>query len=92
MHKSTLPADTFVKVKFSHGVFLPLEKVVLSEGQELIFSTKIIQQDVEVERRQKFLTETDKAFTALRQNAAAWEAEQSERKFWEQTLLDGLNE
>lgn len=49
----------------------------------------IIDDALEAYRRNKFMTDMNAAFQALKDNPAAWSAEQEERGLWEQTLMDG---
>ena len=43
----------------------------------------IIEQPVEEPRRKMFMNEMNAAFQALKDNPEAWQAEQDERKLWE---------
>jgi len=52
----------------------------------------ILAQAVEVYRRQRFLDDANESFANLRADAAAWHDEQVERKAWDATLSDGLEE
>lgn len=52
----------------------------------------LIAQAVEMLRRQRILEHSNAAYAALRGDAAAWEAEQQERRVWDATLLDGVEE
>jgi hypothetical protein len=45
---------------------------------------------VEAERRQGLLEATNAAYTSLRGDPEAWQAELPERALWDATLLDGL--
>ncbi|GEM_PF-4771483 len=47
---------------------------------------------VEAFRRQTFLQEVNTEFVALRRDRKAWKQEKAERKAWEATLADGLEE
>lgn len=50
----------------------------------------VLEQAVEAYRRQSFLEALNADFAVLRTQSEEWEAEQEERKLWEQTLADGL--
>lgn len=50
----------------------------------------VIDEAIEDLRRRKVLEETNAAFSALRADKAAWRDESDERKFWESTLMDGV--
>ena len=53
-------------------------------------STQLDSVNVEYYRRQSFLEALNEDFAALRAQPEGWEGEMEERKFWEQTLMDGL--
>ncbi|HEX8696305.1 MAG TPA: hypothetical protein VF746_28055 [Longimicrobium sp.] len=46
----------------------------------------------EAERRRRFFAEVNAAYDALRADPAAWEEELAERRVWEATLMDGLED
>lgn len=52
----------------------------------------ILDRAIEDYRRKCFLEEANRAYAALRQDASAWQAEQEERKAWDTTLGDGLED
>lgn len=52
----------------------------------------ILDKAVEAYRRQCFLERANAAFAALRNDPAAWQAEQEERAAWDVTLTDNLEE
>lgn len=52
----------------------------------------ILDEAVEIYRRQHFLKRANAAFAALRNNPNAWQTEQEERSAWDVTLADGLEE
>lgn len=43
-------------------------------------------------RRQRFWTQTNAAYAALRADSRAWQQELEERAEWDQTLADGLED
>jgi hypothetical protein len=47
---------------------------------------------VEAYRRQRFWEQTNAAYAALRADPEAWQKELQERRDWEATLVDGLEE
>jgi predicted transcriptional regulator len=53
---------------------------------------RVLASAVEAMRRQYILQETNAAYAALRDNPVAWEEEQQERREWEATLADNLDE
>jgi predicted transcriptional regulator len=48
----------------------------------------IIDRAIEGYRRQSFIEQANKAYSALRENPQAWESERQERLEWEATLSD----
>ncbi|MCP4662143.1 MAG: toxin-antitoxin system protein [bacterium] len=52
----------------------------------------VLDEAVEVYRRQRFLDDANRAFAALRNDPSAWAEEQEERAAWDATLLDGLDD
>ena len=52
----------------------------------------ILDEAIETYRRQLFLERANAAFSALREDSEAWQAEQEERAAWDATLADGLQE
>jgi len=52
----------------------------------------IVYKAIEAYRRASFLAGLNGDFAALRQNRAAWEEEQKERRAWDARLADGLED
>ena len=52
----------------------------------------ILDRAVEAYRRQSFLEALNADFAALRANPEEWASEMEERKLWEQTLADGMEQ
>lgn len=52
----------------------------------------VLDELLEAERRRRFFEGVNAAYEALRQDPIAWEEELAERKLWDQTLMDGLDE
>lgn len=52
----------------------------------------LVDEAVERYRRDVFLKEANAAFLCLRSDAMAWVEEERERRAWELTLADGLEE
>lgn len=52
----------------------------------------VLDQALERFRREQFFKQVNSAYAALRGDADAWQAEQAERRLWEVTLADGLDE
>jgi predicted transcriptional regulator len=51
----------------------------------------VLEKAIEHYHRQRFFDELDAAYTALRNDPEAWQAELEERALWETTLQDGLD-
>jgi predicted transcriptional regulator len=50
----------------------------------------VVEQAIELYRRQRILDEANAAYAALRQNPEAWAEIQAERATWDRTVGDGL--
>lgn len=50
----------------------------------------VIEQGIELLRRKRLLEQVAADYAALRDDPAAWQAEQEERAAWDATLADGL--
>ena len=53
---------------------------------------EVLDELLEAERRRRFFEGVNAAYEALRQDPVAWEEELAERKLWDVTLMDGLEE
>ena len=53
---------------------------------------EVLAKAVEVYRRQHILERANAAYAALRADPEAWQSEQQERREWEATLADGLED
>ncbi|RRR75179.1 MAG: toxin-antitoxin system protein [Candidatus Viridilinea halotolerans] len=51
---------------------------------------EVVEQAIELYRRQRMLEEANAAYAALRQDATAWAELQAERTVWDATVGDGL--
>ena len=60
--------------------------------QEHVSMNVILDRAIEVYRRKQFLDAANRAYAALREDAQAWQDEQTERKAWDETLNDGLED
>ncbi len=52
----------------------------------------VLAKAVEAYRRQRFLEDANADYERLRADPAAWAEELAERKLWDATLLDGLED
>lgn len=53
---------------------------------------KIIHEALETYRRKALIDSANIGFAKLRENKVEWEAELAERKLWDSTLVDGLED
>lgn len=53
---------------------------------------QIVDKAIEEYRRHRLLLEANDAYAALRSDEQAWQEELAERRDWDSTLADGLNE
>jgi hypothetical protein len=53
---------------------------------------EILEKAIEVYRRKRLLEMGNQAYAALKKDPKGWEQELVERKLWENTLADGLDE
>jgi len=52
----------------------------------------VLDEAIEVYRRERFLAAANKAYAALRRDNKKWKAELAERTVWEKALRDGLED
>ena len=64
-----------------------LRELARAEGKSML---ALIDEAVEVLRRQRFLEQVNAAYAALRDDPRAWEEIEAERREWDVTLPDGL--
>ena len=78
-----------VTVHISPATQKKLELLTSQTGESM---QSILDKAVEVYRRQHFLERANTAFSALRDDPAAWQTEREERTAWDATLVDDLEE
>lgn len=66
-----------------------LERIARAERTTM---TSVLDKVVDAYRRQRVLEQTNAAYAALRADPKAWEQELKERREWEATLADGLED
>jgi hypothetical protein len=76
-----------VNVRISSNSYQILKNLAQEEGQTM---QSLIDQALENLRRQKILEATNQAFARLKENDSEWQEELAERRLWENTLLDGV--
>jgi len=79
-----LMPSTTVRIRI--GTKKTLQQLAAQTGQK---TQKILDDAIEVYRRQLFLDQANAAFAALRADSDEWRTEQEERRAWENTLSDG---
>jgi len=52
----------------------------------------VLEKAIEAYRRQRFLEQVNAAYAALRADPEAWRVELEERRSWDATLMDGIDE
>lgn len=70
----------------SHRV---LQQISECAGQPI---EKVLAEAIEDYRRKQFFAEMDVAYSELQADEGAWREELEERKVWEATLADGLDD
>lgn len=68
------------------------EKVRRLSCEMGISMQEVLAQAVEAYRRQYLFDAADRAYAALRADPQAWAEELEERKLWDNTLLDGIED
>lgn len=76
-------------VRISDHTKRVLEELAAREGKKI---RELVDEAVELYRRRVFLEEVNRAYRSLREDPAAWVAEEEERRVWEATLGDGLQQ
>lgn len=80
-------ASTTIRV--SQKTHRDLQELADESGESL---TSIVDKAIEAYRRQRMLEETNAFYAELRQDPKRWAEEMEERRLWEATLMDGLEE
>jgi len=70
-------------LRISHSSQEVLRRLAEESGES---PQAILDEVIEMYRRQRFLEENNRAFEVLRANPRAWKAEQAERKAWDVTI------
>jgi len=76
-------------VRINPGTHNKLKELAELEGESM---PAILDKAVEAYRRQRFLEDVNRAYAELRGDAKAWAQEQSERREWDATLCDALED
>jgi hypothetical protein len=74
-------------VRISDSAHEALRAMSAAEGRPML---ALLDEAVEVLRRQRFLEQVNAAYAALRGDPAKWKAIERERREWDAALLDGL--
>jgi len=76
-------------VKISATARETLRRIALEEGES---EQSVLDRAVDHYRREKFLRDANADFAALKQSGRAWSEELGERKLWDETLSDGIED
>lgn len=76
-------------VRISKVTWDTLRNLAARSGESM---QTIIDRAIEGYRRQSFIEQANKAYLALRENPESWESERQERREWEATLADSLED
>jgi predicted transcriptional regulator len=76
-------------VRIKPETHVKLRDIAQASGQSM---PDVLEQAVESLRRSRLLDESNRAYAALRDDPKAWKAEIAERKSWEATLGDDLED
>jgi predicted transcriptional regulator len=82
MEGMNMPSAT---VRISKGTRDTLRDLAVKSEESM---QTIIDRAIESYRRQSFIEQANKAYSALRDNPGAWATELKERREWEATLAD----
>jgi hypothetical protein len=77
----------YATTRISQATHLRLREMSKAEGKSMVV---LLDEAVEVLRRQRFLEEVNAGYAALRADPAAWSSLEAERRSWDATLDDGL--
>jgi hypothetical protein len=76
-------------VKISATARETLRRIALEEGES---EQSVLDRAVDHYRREKFLRDANADFAALKKSRRAWSEELRERKLWDETLSDGIED
>jgi hypothetical protein len=77
----------YATIRISDTARGTLRELARAEGKSML---ALIDEAVEVLRRQRFLEQVNAAYAALRNDPRTWEEVEAERREWDVTLPDGL--
>ena len=75
-------------IRISDTTHAALRALARAEGRTM---ASIVEEAVEILRREHLLRDVNDAYSTLRSDEAAWAAVEVERAAWDATLLDGLS-
>jgi len=75
--------------RISEETHRKLKKLSEESGERMI---EIIENAIERYRREKMMEVSNKAYERLRENKELWEIELQERREWDVTLMDGIED
>ncbi len=77
----------YTTIRISSGAHQTLKRLAASGGRSM---QSLLDDAVEVLRRQTFLEQLSADFASLRADATEWKKVEAERRAWDVTLTDGL--
>ena len=77
-----------MNVQISEKALEVVRQISEQKGLEI---SDVLDNAVEVYRREVFLEETSRSFEALKEDPEAWREELEERALWEASLADGVD-
>lgn len=86
-YTNPLGAPMSQTVRIRPETHVKLKAIAEEQGKPL---SEVLEDAVEVLRRQRILEATDEAYAAMKRDPKAWKAEQAEREAWDTTSADGL--
>ena len=86
-HKTPRVAPMAQMVRIRPETHAKLKAIAAELGKPL---SEVLEDAVEVLRRQRVLDATNEAYAALKKDPKAWKAAIAEREAWDATLSDGL--
>jgi hypothetical protein len=78
-----------VTVRLSAASHQRLRRLASETGEPM---TSVLDKAIDIYERKRFLEGVNADFAALRNNPELWEEELEERRLWDATLADGLDD
>jgi predicted transcriptional regulator len=78
-----------MEVELSVDAYARLRELAKNEGRS---AAELLDQAINELWRARLLARANEAYAALRNDPVAWQEELDERRFWDCTLMDGLED